>query len=126
MKETILAFGLLAGILFVVSVPSSCYYDNEIDLYGADTTLCDTANLRYSVEIRKIMQDHCDECHISTSPTFSGIPFETHAEFKAVAMSGALLDRINNAGNPMPQTGLMLICNRQKIEAWVKAGAPNN
>lgn len=126
MKKAFFAIGLLAGLLYSLSIPTGCYYDNEEELYGGDTTACDTANMRYSVEIKQILQANCYQCHLSSSSTYSGIPFETHAQLKAVALNNKLLDRINSISAPMPQTGLMLLCNRKKMEAWVKAGAPDN
>lgn len=126
MKQVLLTLSVI-GTFVLLLLPNGCYWDNEEDLYGPDpTTNCDTTALRFSVEIRQIMQENCDKCHFSTSPTFSGIPFETHAEFKVVADNGKLLNRINNQAMPMPETGLMSLCNRLKIEAWVKAGSPNN
>ena len=126
MKQALVALGILSCFI-LLSLPAGCYWDNEEDLYGPDpTTNCDTTNMRYSVEIKQIMDEHCSSCHLSTSSTFSGIPYETHAQFQTVALNGKLLDRINNQAAPMPETGLMSLCNRLKIEAWVKAGAPNN
>jgi hypothetical protein len=58
--------------------------------------------------------------------SYSGIPFETHAQIEAVAKNGKLLNRINSQSAPMPQTGLMSVCNRAKIEAWVRSGALDN
>lgn len=127
MKKTLVALGILVSFFAFLWLPAGCYWDNEEDLYGPDTnTNCDTTNMRYSVEIRAIMAEHCDKCHISTAATYSGIPYETHAQFKAVALNGKLLDRINNQAAPMPETGLMSLCNRLKIEAWVNAGSPDN
>lgn len=126
MKKSIAAFVLLAGMVLAI-LPAGCYFDNEEELYGPDLiTNCDTTGMRFSVEIKQIMEDNCNACHISTSPSYSGIPFENHAQFKAVALNGKLLDRINNQAAPMPQSGLMSLCNRLKIEAWVKAGSPDN
>ena len=116
----------MAGIALMV-LPAGCYWDNEEDLYGPDPTAnCDTTSLRFSVEIKQIMADHCNSCHLTTAASYSGIPYETYDQFKTVALNGKLLDRINNQAAPMPQTGLMSLCNRLKIEAWVKAGAPDN
>ena len=126
MKKTIVALGILACFV-LMALPTACYWDNEEDLYGPDPiTNCDTSGMRFSVEIKQIMTEHCNKCHISSSATFSGIPYETYDQFKAVAQNGKLLDRINNQAAPMPESGLMSLCNRLKIEAWVKAGAPNN
>lgn len=126
MKKTFAALAILAGMA-LVALPAGCYWDNEEDLYGPDpTTNCDTTGIRFSVEIKQIMIDNCNSCHLSSSASYSGIPYETYDQFKAVALNGKLMDRINNQAAPMPQTGLMSLCNRLKIEAWVNAGAPNN
>jgi hypothetical protein len=125
MKKILFACGLLSALLLMLAMPSGCYYDNEEDRFPDAS--CDTVNMRYNVEIKEIMQENCYRCHLSSSSTYSGIPFETHSQLKEVADNGKLVDRINNAGAPMPQDeGLMSVCNRDKIEAWVNAGAPNN
>lgn len=126
MKKTLFICGFFAAFLLLLSLPSGCYYDNEEDRFPGTGNTCDTVGMRYSVEIREIMQDNCYQCHISSSSEYSGIPFETHAQLQEVALNGKLVDRINSAAAPMPQSGLMLACNRRKIEAWVKAGAPDN
>lgn len=126
MKNLFIALVCLFGFLVLVT-PTGCYYDNEEDLYGPDTTSCDTAGMRYSVEIKKILADNCNSCHVSTNTTsYSGIPYETHEQLKEVADNGKLVERINSLSAPMPETGLMDKCSREKIEAWVNAGAPNN
>jgi cytochrome c5 len=125
MKKTLAALASLLSLV-LLTMPTSCYYDNEEDLYGPDTTACDTAAIRYSVEIKKILEDNCNSCHLPTGVTYSSIPFETHAQLQEVALNGKLVDRTNSISAPMPQTGLMDKCSRLKLEAWVKAGAPNN
>jgi len=125
MKKTIVALVCFTGLV-LLAFPFGCYYDNEEDLYGPPLTNCDTAGMRFSVEIREIMAQNCNECHLSSSSTYSGFTFETHADVEAVAKNGKLLNRINSQSLPMPPTGLLSECHRAKIEAWVKAGAPNN
>lgn len=125
MKKILVASGILLAIALFV-FPSGCYYDNEEDLYGPPLANCDTVGMRFSTEIRAIMAQNCDECHLSTSSTPAGFNFETHAEVEAVAKNGKLLNRTNSQSLPMPPSGLLSACDRAKIEAWVKAGAPNN
>lgn len=126
MKKMFLPLSALMLLVLLLAMPFSCYYDNEEDLYGPPLTNCDTTGIRFSVEIKQIFEQNCNSCHLSTSPSYSGIPFETHAQIEAVAKSGKLLNRINSQSAPMPQSGLMPLCNRAKIEAWVRAGALNN
>jgi hypothetical protein len=124
MKKTFPFLALMA-LLLALSVQPACVYENEEDLYGTDTP-CDTVSMRYSVEILEILQDNCYECHLPSSSNYSEISFETYDDVKVLADNGKLVSRINDASAPMPQSGLMPLCNRQKIEAWVRAGALNN
>lgn len=123
MKKRLIFCGLL-GLWALLVLPSGCAYDNEEELYGPEAA-CDTTAMRYSVEIKEILQDNCYSCH-TVANNISGYPFEDFDVIHDYAISGTLVARINDPINPMPQTGLMSLCNRQKIEAWVKAGAPNN
>jgi cytochrome c peroxidase len=75
---------------------------------------------------QKNTEDNCNSCHLPSGATYSAIPYETHAQLLEVALNGKLVERINDQASPMPETGLMDKCSRQKIEAWVRAGAPNN
>lgn len=123
MKKTITALACLIGTVMLLT-PTACYYNNEADLYGNGS--CDTTTVRYSVEVKKILVDNCNVCHLTTGATYSGIPYETHAQLQEVALNGKLTDRINSVAAPMPQTGLMDKCSRQILEAWVNQGAPDN
>lgn len=123
MKIRLLFCGSLC-VWILVALPAGCAYDNEADLYGPEAA-CDTTAMRYSVEIKEILQDNCYSCHTVTS-NISGYPFEEYAQIRDYALSGKLVERINDPINPMPQAGLMSLCNRQKIAVWVNAGAPNN
>ncbi len=116
---------LLFGSL-LTALPSACYYDNEEDLYGSAPTNCDTVGMRFSVEVKTIFDAQCAACHVPGSSQYSGIPLGTHAQLEASAKSGKLVNRINNSSSPMPPSGLMSACDRARIEAWVRAGAPNN
>ena len=123
MKKLLLFSGFLIGWA-LLSLPAACTYYNEEDLYGPQTT-CDTTALRYSVEIKEILQANCYSCHTVAS-NISGYPFEDYETLHDYATSGKLVERINDPINPMPQSGVMSLCNREKIAAWVNAGAPNN
>jgi hypothetical protein len=124
MKNTIPACFLLL-LLAVFAVPSGCYYDNEEDLYGGPGG-CDTTDVRYSVDVLNILENQCYSCH-TTSSNVAGSPFETYSALKVYADNGKLVSLINTPGvNQMPPTGLLPECDRRKIEAWVKAGAPDN
>jgi len=127
MKKTIIYLAVLfSAILF--AIPSGCYYDNEEDLYGTGQP-CDTVSVSYSGFVLPLLQNHCYKCHKPSEPLFSGYVLEGYDATKAYATSGKISDRTNNVANPMPplsEGGLLPDCDRQKILAWIRAGAPNN
>ena len=114
---------LMLIVATALSVPS-CYYDNEEDLYGGVT--CDTVAVSYTSDIVPILSNSCYGCHDASSYTISGSQFDNYNLIKTLVSDGKLVNRTNDASNPMPPTELMDDCNRNLIKAWVAAGAPNN
>lgn len=117
------------GILAIIAATSAlflvrCTYNNEEELYGIPGG-CDTVQLRYSTRIVPLLQSNCYSCH-STASNVAGLPFDSYESIRPLALNGRLVASINSEINPMPTTGLMPLCDRQVIEAWVRAGAPNN
>ena len=84
MKKILLFPALLVSL-------SSCYYDNEEDLYG--TTACETTNLTYAANVEKIMIQSCavTGCHKVGSGL---IPLETYTQVKTYVDNGILFDRV--------------------------------
>jgi hypothetical protein len=121
-KRTIF-FGLLAfGIFF-----QSCYYDNEVYLYGAGGSACDTTTVTYSGTIVPILNNNnCNTCHTPTSG--NGIITTDYADLKILATNGKLVNSVNGTGVPlMPLSGQkMPSCTLAKISKWVRDGALNN
>lgn len=124
MKKTIYLAAILGGLTLLL--PFGCYYDNEEELYGGGGNTCDTVAMKYSVQIKEILQNNCYRCHVETEPSYSGYSLATYNEVKEYANNGKLVSRTNDVSSPMPQEGLMENCLRLKIKAWVDAGAPNN
>jgi hypothetical protein len=124
MKKYVFTSGVLA-LLFALLAPSTaCWYDNDEQLYGY-TGGCDTTDMSYSQEIQTILVNNCYACHSTTSPGVVDV-FDSYEQLKIYADNGKLLSSIRDIANPMPPTGLMSECNINRIEAWVKAGAPDN
>lgn len=122
LKRTIF-FGLLAFGLFL----QSCYYDNEVYLYRAGGSACDTTTVTYSGTIVPILNNNgCISCHPLNSGHATIIT--DYASVKALATSGLLVNSVNGNGIPlMPQNGQkMPACTLAKISKWVRDGALNN
>jgi len=123
MKNNYILFFLLS---FVVIGFTSCYYDNEEELYPSVIT-CDTITVSYSSTIAPILTGNCNGCHSSAS-SGGGILLNTHAQVSIYALSGLLYGVVSHtSGSPMPKGGNKIDnCSIAKIKKWAAAGAPNN
>ncbi len=125
---------IAAGLLFVGSFFSSCYYDNNEELYG--TIECDTLNISFNADILPILENSCLTCHSATSAGVLG--------------GGNTLEGFDNLSNYItpgdaenstfyasvawiPGTSFMPLggeklgsCDIAKIKSWINDGATNN
>ncbi len=125
--KKLLVLGSVFALFLLTVPPSACYYDNEVDQFG--TLNCDTTNVRYSVEITNLLAAHCtNSCHIPQAADGSeNYLFGSYSEVRPYALdTNQFLNRINSVDSPMPPSGLMNQCNRDKIRAWINAGAKDN
>jgi mono/diheme cytochrome c family protein len=123
MKKIIFPVFLLLAACSIFSIQESCKFDNEEDRFGG--IACDTVAVKYSAKVKSLVQTHCISCH-SPGGQQESQPFTTYNDLSIYAENGTLTDRINNATSPMPPTGLLDECDRAMIDAWIKAGYPNN
>jgi hypothetical protein len=88
---------------------------------------CDSVNVTYNQTIRPLMTNKCNGCHGSVTPS-SNINLTSYAGVKAIADNGTLWASVKHTGPyPMPKNGPKLsTCELAQINAWIKAGAPNN
>ncbi len=119
---------ILVGLIFF----EGCFY-NKADQQYPSTGSCDTTNVRYSVEIKSILDANCKSCHNGSS-SISGIDLYNYPTISALALDGkftygTLLSAVMHKGGApfMPQNGPMLQdCDINKIAAWIHSGAQNN
>jgi uncharacterized membrane protein len=123
MKITQLFFCLLIS-LFVFS----CKSENKENL---TTTVCDTSQARFSVEVKAILVKNCLACHSQESAASfgDGIDLETYTKAKASAQSGGFIASVKHtsAASPMPKGGSKLSdCDIKLLEKWVNDGMKND
>lgn len=124
MKKTIL-FAL--STLFLLFI-SSCYYDNEEELYQFVNKNCDTTNVTYSLTIAPIIQSSCNSCH-SSSVASGGIITDNYTNLRTIALNGKLTGTVSHSAgySPMPKgAGKLSDCKISQISKWVNNGALNN
>lgn len=115
---------ILVILLFSLSF---CTYYNEEELYPDAN--CDTTDISYSIDIKPILEQNCYLCHSNSVDYYGNLSFENFAHIQRVVDNGKLLRNIKHEpeGRPMPEgAGKLPDCKINKIEAWVKAGIPNN
>ncbi|MCB0524416.1 MAG: hypothetical protein R3A50_14275 [Saprospiraceae bacterium] len=114
------AFVILVAISFT---QTSCYYDNEQDLYG--TGNCDTSLVSYNTDIKPIIDANCISCHAPGGEEENS-PLLTYDDLKKYTGNNDMVDRVNGTSSLMPPSGKMNSCNVSLITAWVNQGALNN
>jgi|688.fasta_scaffold278096_3 hypothetical protein len=112
---------VLAFAFLMVLSQNACYYDNEVEQYGVVS--CDTTSISFSQDVLPIINANCISCHVQGGVQSSS-PLTNYNEIKG--FSDEIKNRVNGIGGIMPPAGPMSECNQSKIEAWVRAGAPNN
>ncbi|MEQ8360205.1 MAG: hypothetical protein RH860_12005 [Cytophagales bacterium] len=113
----------LVLILFAfTAVISSCYYDNEEELYPGEI-VCNTDSLSYDANIATIINTKCalPACHGGPqNPNFT--------DFNSVSQNK---DRIKVRAveqMTMPPSSVTPLseCEIKQLESWINAGAPQN
>ncbi len=84
-----------------------------------------TAPITYNADVSTIISNNCLPCHAGTAPS-AGLNLETYLGVRGAAEGGNLLNRINNASNPMPVGGQMPAALIATIEAWAEQGYIEN
>jgi len=106
---------------------TSCYYDNEMELYP-QTIECDTTNVTYSATIAPIMSSNCNGCHGGSAP-LGNVITDTYDGVKQIADDGRLRGVVNHESGyvPMPKDRPKLNdCDLTKIGKWLDNGALND
>lgn len=104
MKKLITLF----SIAFLILSTKSCTKPSSTDV-------------SYNGKIKSIITNNCSTCHGSANGV-GGFSLATYSEVKQYTQSGNLLDRINDANNPMPSSGLMSQANRDAFQNWANGG----
>ncbi len=122
-KLVVLSVIITTGLLL-----AGCYYDKAELVYPPQTN-CDTANVKYSLDIVGILSANCYACHSGTASASGGRKLDTYATLITFVNSGQLAKAITHSpgATPMPYNQpKMQACNINKILAWISKGAPNN
>lgn len=126
-SKFLLAVMCIGGFVLYLT---SCSKTSEDKLTGGNT-VCDTTNVKYSVQIVQILSDNCYECHKGAGIVTSGsnVDLGSYAGVLGHVNNGDIRSAITHDGRvtPMPyQRAQLPSCEIETIVAWINAGAPNN
>lgn len=116
MKLQFIFLFTLLGLIF------SCENNNEEDLYGQSSVICDTVNISFSEKIAPLFESKCATvgCHVqgNQKPVL-----ENYEQIKQNInkIENRVLVRKN-----MPPAQALNTCDQQILDAWIKQGTKNN
>jgi uncharacterized membrane protein len=94
------------------------------------TSACDTLNVKYSAQVKTIIDANCKGCHSGSSPQ-GGVDLSTYELVKAQVTANLLYESISHTGgaSPMPKSNpqtKLSDCQIRAVKIWIDAGALNN
>ncbi len=86
-----------------------------------------SAKTTYNKDVKTIIDNSCatSSCHDSTNPA-SGLRLTNYAEVKSAAENRGMIERMNNANDPMPASGRLSSDTRAIIDKWKADGFLEN
>ncbi len=90
-------------------------------LQGCSDEEPNVTTVRYNADVTSIMSNYCLTCHSGDAPE-ANLNLDSYQDVRSIGETGKLVDRINDAANPMPPSGLMPENKRQQIMDWVEGG----
>jgi uncharacterized membrane protein len=124
MKCNYYKFNFLIGVVVTSCLFASCYYDKEEVLYPSSNVDCVTLNATFTSKVKPIIQAKCatSGCHNASSAA-AGVILESHSQISSKAArikQRAVIERTMPIGFSLTDT------ERNTLQCWIDAGAPNN
>ncbi len=114
----------LAVVSLVIATLYNCT-TNTIDEVEIEDLPPIVESVTYDDDVAPILNSTCVGCHSGPSAN-AGLQLDGYANARAGVEQGNVINRINNASNPMPPSGQMPAGNRQIIEQWAADGFLEN
>ncbi|WP_299552362.1 hypothetical protein [Seonamhaeicola sp.] len=120
--QTPLKKWLLKGVLSICTISCTTAI---IDEGTVDDLPVITRVVTYQSDIQSIMTNNCITCHSGPAPN-ANLDLSNFQNVRLTAENGVLIDRMNDAINPMPPSGILSPKIRQLVDKWAKDGFPEN
>ena len=125
MMKKLTAISFLLFILFAATSLTNC----TTGFIPEDITPTPPTNLggtvTYQTHISKVISNSCISCHGGSNPQ-GNLLLESYTQVRNAAENGTLIQRINDAADPMPTSGLLPAQTRALFDEWVQNGYLEN
>jgi hypothetical protein len=111
--------------LFFIAFMSFSFYNcstSEISLEELEPVI---ERIAYTTDVKTIIDANCISCHVSGGQA-SFLPLVNYNQVKNEAEFGNLINSMNDALDPMPQSGLLSLQTRAIVEKWRADGFLEN
>ena len=105
------------------SITTSCTKAVIDENAGSSTPI--TEDIKYDPDVQNIMFNNCVTCHGGPSPS-AGLLLNNYQDVRFATENGKVIERMNDARNPMPPSGILSQETRGKMDKWVTDGFPQN
>lgn len=112
----------LTFILLVITVLGQSCTKAIID-YTESTVIPKEVNFDQNIEA--VVTNYCTTCHAGNSPA-DGIDLTSYDMVKHYSENGNLIERLNDASNPMPPNGMLSPNDRLLFDYWRNNQYPEN
>ena len=119
MNKTNFSISVVVMILF-----SGCTQSLIPEEYLESTIPIDSI-VTYENQIKSVISQNCIACHSGSNPN-GNLRLENYDQVRNASENGTLIQRINDAANPMPTSGLMSSSTRALFDEWVSGGFIEN
>ena len=111
---------LFSSFISVVVLFSSCYNDNEEDIYQyfAETT-CDSVNITYSKHIKPLFDSRCKSCHNGADANCNLNNYE-NAHAYAIQPNTNLYSYVSDGSH---KNQILSDCEKKQLKMWIDTGA---
>ena len=100
---------------------SSVGYFHSANAQNRDTVGKFQDEVSYTNDIRPIVNNFCATCHAGKNPEGEFV-LTSYGDVRKHVEAGELIKRINDADDPMPQSGLMPEYMRRLFDVWAEQG----
>jgi hypothetical protein len=122
LKVRHLLLALIVGVLLSNCTKAYIPKDTESNLSPA---INGTDTIKYQPHISFAISNNCIGCHGGSNPQ-GGLSLENYNQVRNSTENGMLIQRINDASDPMPPSGLLPSQTRLLFDRWVQNGYLEN